>query len=49
MKRNPIDQFLKDPDNKAKTFMWITWGMVATTIMITIGIILFILHLVGLF
>ena len=24
MKRNPIDQFMKDPDNKAKLFVWIT-------------------------
>lgn len=49
MKRNPIDQFLKDPDNKARAFVWLTWGMVATTFMITIGVILFIAHLVGLF
>ena len=49
MKRNPIDQFMKDPDNKAKVFVWITYGMIATTFMITIGVILFIMHLVGLF
>ena len=47
MKRNPIDQFMKDPDNKARAFMWITYGMIATTFMITIGVILFILYLVG--
>ena len=49
MKRNPIDQFMKDPDNKAKVFMWVTYGMVITTFMITIGVILFIIHLVGVF
>jgi len=49
MKRNPIDQFMKDPDNKARVFVWITYGMVITTFMITIGVILFILHLVGFF
>lgn len=49
MKRNPIDQFMKDPDNKAKTFVWITRGMVITTFMITIGVLLFIMYLVGLF
>ena len=49
MKRNPIDQFMKDPDNKAKVFIWITRGMIITTFMITIGIILFIMHLVGFF
>ncbi|WP_305512676.1 MULTISPECIES: hypothetical protein [unclassified Methanobrevibacter] len=47
MKRNPIDQFMNDPDNKAKLFMWITYAMVATTFLITIGVILFILYLVG--
>ena len=49
MKRNPIDQFMKDPDNKARVFMWITYGMVITTFMITLGVILFIIHLVGVF
>lgn len=48
MKRDPIDQFMKDPDNKAKLFIWITRAMVLTTFMITIGVILFIIHLVGL-
>ena len=47
MRRNPIDQFLKDPDNKAKVFVWLTYSMVAVTFMITIGLILFILFLVG--
>jgi hypothetical protein len=47
MKRNPIDQYMKDPDNKAKVFIWITRAMILTTIMITIGVILFIMHLVG--
>ncbi|WP_303247555.1 hypothetical protein [uncultured Methanobrevibacter sp.] len=49
MRRNPVDQWLKDPDNKAKVFIWITRAMVITTFMITIGLILFILHLVGFF
>ena len=30
MKRNPIDQFLKDPDNKAKLFVWMTYAMIIT-------------------
>ena len=47
MKRNPIDQYMKNPDNKAKVFIWITRAMIITTFMITIGIILFILFLVG--
>ena len=49
MRRNPIDQFMKDSDNKAKLFIWMTRAMIITTIMITIGVILFIMHLVGLF
>ena len=49
MKRKPIDQFMKDPDNKAKVFIWMTRAMIITTFMITIGVILFILHLVGFF
>ena len=47
MRRNPIDQFMKDPDNKAKAFIWMTRAMIITTFMITIGVILFILYLVG--
>lgn len=47
MRRNPIDQFLKDPDNKAKVFVWITYGMVGVTFLMTIGVILFILYLLG--
>lgn len=49
LKRNPIEQFLKDPDNKARVFVWMTYGMVITTFLITIGFLFFILHLVGIF
>ena len=49
MRRNPIDQFMKDPDNKARVFIWMTRGMIITTFMITIGVLFFIMHLVGLF
>ena len=49
MRRNPIDQFMKDPDNKARLFVWITYGMIITTLMITLGVILFIVHLLGVF
>ena len=47
MKRNPIDQYMKDPDNKANVFIWITRAIIITTFIITIGVILFILYLVG--
>ena len=47
MQRNPIDQFLKDPDNKAKLFIRLTRSMIIVTFMITIGTIIFILYLLG--
>lgn len=49
MRRNPYDQWMSDPDNKARVFVWITRAMVITTFLITIGLIIFIMHLVGLF
>lgn len=49
MKRDPIDQWMRHPDNKARLFVWITYAMVATTFLITIGLIVFILYLVGFF
>ena len=49
MKRNPIDQYMKDPDNKANVFIWITRAMIATTFLIVFGAILFIIHLLGVF
>ena len=49
MSRNPIDEFMKDPDNKARLFVWITKAMIVVTFMITIGFILFIIHLLGVF
>ena len=49
MKRNPIDQYMKDQDKNAMVFIWMTRGMIITTFMITIGVLFFIMHLVGLF
>ena len=49
MKRNTIDQFLKDTDNKSSLFVWMTYAMIITTFLITIGFLFFILHLVGVF
>ena len=45
MQRNTIYQFMKDPDNKAKLFIWMTRGMIITTFLITIGVIIFIINL----
>lgn len=47
MKRDPIHQFLRDPDNKAKLFMGVTGVMIITTFLIVIGTIILILSLVG--
>ena len=48
MQRNPWDQFIKDPENKAKLFLFINGVMILTTFLIVIGTIIFILILVGL-
>ena len=47
MQRDPYSQWVKDPDNKAKLFMFITAAMVMTTFLIVIGTIILILSLVG--
>ena len=47
MRRDPVTQFMKDPDNKAKLFMLITGVMIATTFLVVIGTLIFILMLVG--
>ena len=47
MQRNPWDQFIKDPENKAKLFLFINGVMILTTFLIVIGTIIFILILVG--
>jgi hypothetical protein len=47
MQRNPINQYIKDPDNKAKLYLLISIVMIISTILLTIGTIIFILYLVG--
>ncbi|MCL2116292.1 MAG: hypothetical protein FWH29_08725 [Methanobrevibacter sp.] len=47
MKRDPFKQYFKDPDKKAKLYLLVTGAMIATTALITIGTIIFILLLVG--
>ncbi|MDR0913175.1 MAG: hypothetical protein LBM96_11355 [Methanobrevibacter sp.] len=47
MKRDPIEQYFKDPDKKAKLFVFIQFAMILSTILITVGTIIFILALVG--
>ena len=47
MRRDPFDQYFKDPDRKAKLYLLATGAMILTTILLTVGTILFILILVG--
>ena len=47
MRRDPIHQFLRDPDNNAKLFLGITGAMIITTFLVVIGTIMLILILVG--
>lgn len=47
MKRNPIEQALKDPEKKAKLYLMINAGMIMVTVLIVVGTLLFILILVG--
>ncbi|MBC7100194.1 MAG: hypothetical protein H5T40_00950 [Methanobacteriales archaeon] len=47
MSKDPIEEYLKDPDRRAKIFVIITWGMILTRILIAIGLIIFILVLLG--
>jgi hypothetical protein len=47
MKRSPIEQYFKDPDRRAKLFVGMTIAMISSTVLITIGMIIFILRLVG--
>lgn len=49
MQRDPFKQYMKDPDNKARIFVFISIAMIISTAMITIGTIIFILHALGFF
>lgn len=46
MYRDPIQEFMKDPDNRAKAFMFVSGAMILSTIAITIGALIFIICLV---
>jgi hypothetical protein len=49
MKRNPLKQYAKDPDKEARLFLFSTAAMIISTALLTIGTLIFILHLVGVF
>jgi hypothetical protein len=43
MKRDPFKQYFKDPDRKAKLYIFLTISMISSTVLLTIGTIIFIL------
>ncbi|GAB6054993.1 hypothetical protein HYG87_03840 [Methanobacterium alkalithermotolerans] len=47
MSKDPIKEYLKDPDRRAKAFLALSAAMVLTTILIVIGTIVFILLALG--
>ncbi|MCL2687019.1 MAG: hypothetical protein FWE58_00590 [Methanobrevibacter sp.] len=47
MKRDPIKQFTKDPDNVAKLYLIMSGASILATISLGIGTIMFILILMG--
>jgi len=47
MRRDPFEQYFKDPDRKAKLYLLSMAAMITTTILLTVGTIVFILILVG--
>ncbi len=47
MNIDPIEDYFEDPDKRAKLYLLLTAGMILSTILITVGTIVFILRLVG--
>ncbi|BAZ98977.1 MULTISPECIES: hypothetical protein [Methanothermobacter] len=47
MSKDPLKEYLKDPDRRAKLFLLMTGGMILSTVLITIGTIILILLLLG--
>ncbi len=43
---DPIEEYFKDPDKKAKLYLLMSGAMILSTILITVGMIIFILLLV---
>ena len=45
MTQDPFEDLIKDPDKRAKLFVYLTIAMIISTFMIAIGTIIFILHI----
>jgi hypothetical protein len=44
---DPIEEYFEDPDKRAKLYLLMSGAMILSTILITIGTIIFILMAVG--
>ena len=47
MSIDPIEDFLEDPDNRAKLYLLFTGAIIVSTFLIAIGTIIFILRILG--
>jgi len=47
MKRDPFKQYIKDPDRRAKLYLFVTGSMIISTALIAIGTVIFILLVLG--
>lgn len=47
MNVDPIEEFFKDPDKRAKLYLFMSAAMILTTIIIALGFIIYILILLG--
>ena len=44
---DPLEEMFRDPDRRAKLYLVIVGGMILSTILITVGTLVFILRLLG--
>ncbi len=47
MNIDPIEEYFKDPDKRAKLFLFYAAAQIITTFLMVIGVIIFILWLLG--
>jgi prolipoprotein diacylglyceryltransferase len=44
---DPLEEMFRDPDRRAKLYLVLVGGMILSTILITVGTLVFILRLLG--
>ena len=47
MSTDPFEDLIKDPDKRAKAYVYFTIAIIISTVMRAIGTIIFILHVIG--